>query len=220
MELMVAITIGLFITIGMTTFLANSLRSGSQLSAANRLNQEMRAIMTLMSRDLRRAGFWAVSENSVAAASDINPFDAVIISPSGDCILYSYDIDATNSAAPTNGTSGTTNELFGFKLNNEAVMVRIRGTNHNCASASDSVWETLTDTGLVKIETLTFTLDAPVDDLANPNRNVFYASGTSGPNIFRRTINITVKGCLKADTKVCQTITEKVRIENDLYRPS
>lgn len=214
-ELMVSITIGLFIALGITTLLANNLRSNTQLAAANRLQQEVRNVMSIMTRDIRRAGFWTVSENSVGIQLDINPFDSITIT--GSCILYSYDLDSSNSSSPTNGSNGT-NELFGFKMDSGSILTRIRGSNHTCQSGSDSIWEPLTDPSLTNFSTLNLNLDSELATGTSPN--VFYATGSTGANIFRRTINITLTACLRTDNSVCHTISEKVRVENDLYRPS
>ena len=109
-ELMIGLLIGLFITGGvLSVYIAISQSSSETLKQA-RLNQEMSAIMNVITNDLRRAGYW---EDAAANKPQDNPYmvfdssdhdnttalqvrDAsnnVFISDqaSGSCIIYSYD---------------------------------------------------------------------------------------------------------------------------------
>ena len=105
-ELMVALVIGLVLMLGLTTFLINNIRSNSDTLKAIRLNQEMRATMMLMSRELRRAGYWA------STASGTNPFQTMTTSTAG-CVLYSYDRNATASATVPSATKSSNSATLG-----------------------------------------------------------------------------------------------------------
>lgn len=201
-ELMVALTIGLFILLGLTTFLSNNLRSSAQLAAATRLNQEMRAIMTLMSRDLRRAGYWGNATSGIGATVALysNPFDAIDVATAG-CILYSYDLDE-------NGTL-TGSEQFGFLL--DSGTVKARSTSSGSPScASGAAWQPLSDPNTVTYSSLTFQVSSTKN----------YITGTAGPNATQRVVTVTLSGALKSDSTVKQTLTEQIKIENDLFQAS
>lgn len=201
-ELMVAITIGLFILLGLTSFLSNNLRSSAQLAASTRLNQEMRSIMTLMSRDIRRAGYWgnATSGIGVTVALFDNPFDDVNVSTAG-CILYNYDLNADGSL--------TGSEQFGFLLDNGTIRARSSSSGSpSCAASSD--WQPLSDPNTVTYTALTFSISATKN----------YITGTSGPNSTQRIVTVTLTGSLKSDSTVKQTLTEQIKIENDLFQAS
>lgn len=201
-ELMVAITIGLFILLGLTSFLSNNLRSSAQLSAATRLNQEMRSIMALMSRDIRRAGYWGNATSGIGVTVPLfdNPFDDVNVATAG-CILYSYDFDADGAL--------TGNEQFGFLLDGNTI--KARSTSSGSPScASSAAWQPLSDPNTVIYTALTFTVTSTKN----------YISGSSGANATQRVVTVTLSGSLKSDTSVKQTITETIKIENDLFQAS
>lgn len=142
-ELMVALVIGLLLMLGLTTFLINNIRSNSDTLKAIRLNQEMRATMMLMSRELRRAGYWA------STASATNPFQTMTTSTAG-CVLYSYDRNATAS------TTVPSDVQYGFLLASGAVYMRSGGSSYTCTPGANNVWEAVTDDHVTKISSLSF----------------------------------------------------------------
>ncbi|MCF8167758.1 MAG: prepilin-type N-terminal cleavage/methylation domain-containing protein, partial [Rhodoferax sp.] len=52
-EVMIAMGVGLFLLLGLTTFLTANLASNAANLQQNLLNSELRAVMTLMARDIR-----------------------------------------------------------------------------------------------------------------------------------------------------------------------
>ena len=142
-ELMVALVIGLLLMLGLTTFLINNIRSNSDTLKAIRLNQEMRATMMLMSRELRRSGYWS------STASATNPFQTMTTSTSG-CVLYSYDRNATAS------TTVPSDVQYGFLLASGAVYMRSSGSSYTCTPGANNVWEAVTDDHVTNISSLSF----------------------------------------------------------------
>ena len=57
-ELMVGVAVGLFVVLAASAIYLNATATGRDAAHANRLNQDMRAIMDVMVADVRRAGFW------------------------------------------------------------------------------------------------------------------------------------------------------------------
>ncbi|MBI3146786.1 MAG: prepilin-type N-terminal cleavage/methylation domain-containing protein [Pseudogulbenkiania sp.] len=204
-ELMVALGISLVLLLGMTRFLSTSLTSNASTMKAARLNQELRAIMLLISRDVRRAGYWgnASSGVGVGAASYSNPFGTVNTATAG-CILYSYDRDGDGSQ--------DSDEQYGVLLSSGVAMLRSGGTDYTCTLGANNSWEALSDSNVTSITTLTFSLNT-----SNPP---YYVSGSSGPNVVMRTVTITLAGQLKNDSSVKLTLTETVKLENDLFQAS
>jgi Tfp pilus assembly protein PilW len=202
-ELMVSLGLGLVLLLGMTSFLTTSLKSNTSTMKAARLDQELRAIMLLVSRDVRRAGYWgnASSGIGVGAASYSNPFGTVNTATAG-CILYSYDRNG-------DGSQGS-DEKYGVLLSSGTVMLRSGGSTYNCTPGANNTWEALSDSNVTSITTLTFSLAS----------TPYYQSGSSGPNVLSRTVTITLAGQLKSDSSVKQTLTETVKLENDLFQAS
>ncbi|NEX64583.1 prepilin-type N-terminal cleavage/methylation domain-containing protein [Noviherbaspirillum galbum] len=210
-EVLVASAIGLFLLLGLTTFMTNNLTSNANLQKAAALNQELRAIMSLVSRDVRRAGYWASPSYASGALSGIgagntysNPFSTINTATAG-CILYSYDRNG-------NGVLDST-EKFGFLLDSGVVQMRtnVGATAFDCTTDSGNAWGELSDSKNTRITALSFT---------ETDSSPIYLSGTAGPNIKVRRITITLTGQLKNDATVSQTLTETVRVENDLYSPT
>src|SRR5687768_8850758 len=55
-ELMISITLGLFVLSGLVYLTSSTINSNTQQLKTTRLNQELRALMHLVTRDMRRAG--------------------------------------------------------------------------------------------------------------------------------------------------------------------
>jgi len=210
-ELMMALGMGVFLLLGLTTFLTVSLKSNNDAVQLANLNQELRTIVTLMTRDIHRAGYWGSTSYSTGALSGIgagatyvNPFASVNTATAG-CILYSYDRNG-------NGIQDAA-EKFGFLLHNGAVMMRTSAgaTTYDCTTNAGNALDYLSDQKNIRITALTFSEVAsqPV-----------YMAGSSGPNIRIRRINITISGQRLDDTSITQTLTDTVKIENDLFSPS
>ena len=78
-ELLIGITLGLFITgAGITAFVVH-LRESRSLIAQSRLMQDLRATTDLITRDLRRAGYWG------DAAAGVWPRDPATGSSATSC---------------------------------------------------------------------------------------------------------------------------------------
>lgn len=225
-ELMVALTMGLFLLLGLTTFLSANLRGNADAVKLANLNQELRAIMTLMTRDIRRAGYWGSNGtlttgalgqlgagSSVYAASSGVIFATISGVPAAPatsgCILLSYDINKNSVQEDA--------EKYGFLLNNGAVMMRtgVGASTYDCTAAATNSWDFLSDPKSTFISALTFseTDSAPI-----------YMSGASGSNIKTRQITITItgqplNGAGSPDTTISQTLTETVKVNNDLFNP-
>ncbi len=229
-EAMIALTIGLFLLTGLVTFVTDSLSANENRLKMARLNQELRATMTLMAREIRRAGFWGSPSfalgplgNMGAGTTYVNPFMAPITITSGSsttttyggvyvppsstpgCILFSYDANG-------NGVLDTSNpdERYGFLLNDGVVYMRtgIGATLNDCTTSSGNAWGALTNGSDVYYQTLTF---------SGPASTVVYVNGSSGPNIQVRYVTITLTGQSKSDSSIQQTLTETVKLENDLF---
>lgn len=102
-EMMISLTVGLVILSGAIGLYASMVKSQSDNLAMTRLNQEMRAAMDLVVRDVRRAGYWAW------AGAAANPNATVKLSAAGG----SATVTALLSAAPFT-TFGA--DLVGLKL--------------------------------------------------------------------------------------------------------
>lgn len=212
-ELMISITVGLVVLAGVTAMFAHNVKASGDTLKTARLHQELQAVMSLMTRDLRRAGYWGNASSAIGSGtSNTNPFTLGNPSnfgaePAGSCITFSYDMDGDGNldvgsgAAPT----GDPDERLGFRLRSGAVQTRGRGTD-----CGGGWWEDITDTFATEITGLNLALatrSADIDGIAG------------GASIVVREVAITLSGRLRNDTAVSRTLQDRVRVHNDLYQP-
>src|SRR3990167_6939904 len=102
-ELMVALAINAIIFAALTTVFLSNLEHYRRLINMYRLDQDLQVAMNLMSRDIRRAGYWANANSDLGSSTNNNPFTAggtdITTGLSGACILFSYDHDLNGSVA-------------------------------------------------------------------------------------------------------------------------
>lgn len=197
-ELMVAIGVGLVVAAAITSLFISLVRSDSSNLKSIRLNQELRATMSLMTRDLRRAGFNNDAVDDVLASS-ANPFQQMTVGAGNDCIIYAYDENK-------DGVYVASDELFGFRLNGDAI-ARLNGAD--CAGGGTKI----TDDDLIAITE--FTVSDP--DLPGDVPEETVTPGKTVSGITTHQITFTLAGRLVSDTSVKRTITETVETRNVEY---
>lgn len=240
-ELMIGMTLGLFIVGGVLTVYIATVKSSGDTIKQSRLNQEMMTAMNIMANDIRRAGYWG---NATPETVATNPFSAsgnTILDvreastnttvnnygsgASGDCITYAYDVDEDGSVDD--------DEAFGFKLvGNDIYMRTTCAGGTACSAAAGDVddcakgtWTRITDPDTVQVNTLTFDMadsicvNATVEDDTGTvtDENDCYAnppsSGQSSAEIRKIDIGLTAE--LVDDSLVDASMNISVRVRND-----
>lgn len=72
-ELMIGLTLGLIIISGVLGIFSNTVKNQSDNLKISRLNQELRAIMDVMTRDIRRAGYWTLAADAARPRGALRP---------------------------------------------------------------------------------------------------------------------------------------------------
>lgn len=153
-EMLVGLLVGLVMVAAAGSIYISTFRGQTNNTKLVRLNQDLRTMMDIMARDIRRAGFVTSDPVTNFSALQTNPFftapdDLAIYS--GSCIVYSYNKDNDSPPVVDN------NERFGFRKTGTELQMRTSGTtNANC---TDGSWETITEP-LVEITGLTFALNS------------------------------------------------------------
>lgn len=260
-ELLVGMVVGLLVATGALGVLLLSLQAQDDNIKLARLNQDLRAMLDVMVRDIRRAGFATDYPETNLTFVEINPFfdstsanattDIAVYDYDGgndNCIVYSYNRDLDSEV--------DTNERLGFRLASDGDL-EIRGwgrTNENCSNWRE--WETFTEPE-VEITALTFNLTTTAslnvssmltdgdgdgcydgDDQSPGTASSSCKSGTYGNGlcdpgegcnnctrdgspdpacILIRKVDIALTGRLRDENSVVQTMSEQVRIRNDLF---
>lgn len=205
---MVSMVVGLLILAAVTGIFVSMLNSNNDNLKSTRLNQDLRSVMSLMTRNLRRAG---VDLQSAARANTSpvidNPFEVegvamdqvinVTSNQSGTadkCISFSYD----ELTSGTMGVRDDPSELFGYRWDETNETVESRQNGLSCAVAG---WEDMTDSSLILIKNLNFA-------------DTVTASGLPGLKPVRE-VTITLQGQLTSDSSVSRTLIETINIRNN-----
>lgn len=205
-EILVSLAAGMIVLTAVVGVMISSNKTNVDSLRMTRLNQELRAAMSLMTRDIRRSmylGDWSerIKVNPNATPRDnVGNFTRVSI-PEAGCILYSYDVDPNTAANDLSNATLDANENFGFQLKDGAVK---RGTT--VTGCNGGTWEEITDPQTVTITALTFTLN-------DTEQCVTTAGG-----VHKKELQITLRGRLAGDATVTREIVDGVRVRNDDYQ--
>jgi prepilin peptidase dependent protein B len=166
-ELLIGMLVGLVVIAGGINVFITSVKGQTDNIKLSRLNQDMRTMMDIMARDIRRAGFVTSDPATNLASLQNNPFfddttsgstTELGIYNSNTCIVYAYNRD--DDSPPFVDSD----ERLGFRLNNGELEMRISGdTNEDC---SDGDWQSITEAE-VEITGLTFTLTSTTLDVSS-----------------------------------------------------
>lgn len=215
-ELMVATAIGLFIMVGSISLFITNLGNMRRLNVEARINQDMRATMELITRDLRRAGYWANSVSGTIATGTNNVTTSNVYAAVTPGAYVSGTSNATkiayNFARDANDVLNN-EEQFGFQLNLGVIEMQ---------TSTTSGWQPITDGDLINISTFTITpveTRLPVGDICMKPCAAGSVSpeGTACPTLTVREYNVLLRGSSKTDTKVTRELRSSVRVRNDQF---
>lgn len=227
-ELMVALALGLIVSIAIVAFTMSSFRSNGQFVLSARLTQELRNTMDLMTRDLRRAGYneSAMSAMGGGSASPFAPMSILTSHTEGggeaDCIIYAYD--------RKEGTAGVLDVSNGEVRGIRRKSVKVNGvdvgvieyaessgsnkpkcdgdtadyTEFPPACDTTSTWCSLSDPSILNITSLTLT----------------DSGSTIGTSLALREIGVKLEGQLRNDTSYTRVVDTSVRVRSDCYDPT
>jgi prepilin-type N-terminal cleavage/methylation domain-containing protein len=208
-ELLVALAVNLILLLALTSMYSSNVGHFNEVQKIDILNQQMQSAMQLMTRDIRRAGYWNNAVSDLNTAHNNNPFMApgadLSVNGSNNCILFSYDYNSDNTL-PSISTS-VDDERSGYRLVSQTLQARPRGAAFDCGAAS-SAWENIIDPTLITITNLTFTLNTTQVPV-----------GATSDYILIRSVDISMTGQLVSNASVSKTLTQHVRIRNDKYVP-
>lgn len=206
-ELLTALAINLVLFGGLITIFLSNLNHYRTSINSNRLNQQMQTAMMLMAKEIRRAGYWSNAQNDIGTGTNNNPFMVsgtdITIGSGNSCILFTYDSN-DNGTLPSI-TSSSDDERYGFRLSGQTLQTRPYGAAFDCTAAANA-WENVTDSNVIQITTLTFTLNEST-----------IATGPGAKTLIQRSVDISMTGRLTSDNTITKTITQHVRLMNDKF---
>jgi type IV pilus assembly protein PilW len=202
-EMMVGITVGLFVVAAASMLVSMQLNDNRRLLLETQVQQDLRASLDIITRELRRAGFWSQAEMGVW-------------SPTTGAAQRNIYV----GASPTGGNAGVTFNYrrldgavgpYGYDLSGGAIRTLLAGAG----------WQDLTDKNVLNIESLQVVADnSAVVRLQCPKvcpsppplgQPVNYC----WPTIGVRSFIVTITGSAVSDATVRRTVQSRVRLRND-----
>ena len=204
-EILVALVAGLIVVGSVLAFTVSSVTSNAENIRATRLAQELRGAITLVTREIRRAGYNLDAAETVATSSFANEFDDMDIE--ADCIVIAYDdpvIDVPNAdALPDAG------EITGFRRvetgGNGVLEVNVGLDAVDCDDPAGT-WVEVTNPADVDLTAFT---------IADSSTTVETGTPGTDPSVTIRAIDITMSMALETDPATVRTSHERIRIRAD-----
>jgi prepilin peptidase dependent protein B len=207
-ELLIGITIGLFIVGASVTALLTHLRESRSLIAQSRLMQDLRAATELMARDLRRVGYWGAADHGVwhrestnAHGPAVNPYTALATTTSPvPAVTFRYSRDTVENDLVDD------NEQFGYRLRNGVLELQL-GT---------SPWQAMTDITGMKVTRFDITPTEQLRSLAGSCTAPCPSSDTNcPPKLLVRSLMLTLTAQGIGESTVERSVRTSVRLRND-----
>lgn len=221
-ELMIAGVIGLIALASILTVYGTTTKQNHlQLETAH-LHQQVHGMLHLMSRDIRRSGFWSFDAQSQHAFA--NPFQKppnqlrVSAHPGeapGSCLLLAYDLDSDGlvgiGKCPRGQCSTNTDddnvEQFGYRLRSGSLQSRYGGSKFSCDSG---FWQALSDPA-VEVTQLQFTPNRNCLNLTDKTR----ACDGRSTQLIQQAIQIDVSAQVVKKPRTTVSFSQWVRARND-----
>jgi len=174
------------------------------LLVESRLMQDLRAAADLLTRDLRRAGYWgeatAAMWQPATSTPAANPYIAIApAAAASDTVSFRYSRDSSENNAVD------LNEQFGFRLR-KGVIEMLLGSG----------WQAMTDAGTMVVVSFSVTPAVQEIVLQDLCEKTCASGGTDCmPRQQVRSLAVAITGRSTADSNVVRSVRSNVRLRND-----
>ncbi len=199
-ELMVATALGLFLMSGIVTMMFEGAKASRHALLEAQLRQSLVTAMSVISGELRRAGYWGRAGVASGAGETGAYAPLRLIAP--DCLLYVYDQEGDD--ADGNPDAG---DRHGLRLSAGALQIKTSDPTCGdtpCTTCTSGHWLALSDPQTVTITGLDF--DETFHTLA---------FGDDGHAVVVRAFRVTLSGRLKRAPDVSHRLHAWVDVRND-----
>lgn len=203
-ELLIGLAVGLFIVAAATSLLTGNLRENRSLIIESRLMQDLRTAADMITRDLRRAGYWAGATAGVRSADSApvlsNPYVDLAVAGSADNVTFRFSRDEVENHTVDG------NEQFGYRLRNGSIEMQLGAGN----------WQALTDATTLTITEFRVTPTVEEISLASfCSAPCPSGSATCPPRQQVRSLAVQISARANSDARVTRSVRSQVRLRND-----
>ena len=205
-ELMVGVTIGLFILAGASLVLTTQLGDNRRLLLESQVQQDLRSTVDLISREIRGAGYWGDAHKQVWKATAVNPYSAgpLVATSSNTSLVYYSSLDWNEN------NSIDSNEFGGFRR----VVNASTGIGTVEVQLGSGNWQQLTDPAVLTVTQ--FSLVPNTAEVTVPAS----VPGGAPLKLCARDVVLTIVVQAVHDTAVRRSISNRIRLRNDVVKAS
>ena len=207
-ELMIGLLVTSVIIAGVMGLYVSMLKSSNSLINIGHLDRQLHSVISIMSSDIQRAGYWSQAETSSTNPFMVTGNSDLFVSAGNDCILLTYDHDRDGTLPSI--SASVDDERYGYRLVGGIIQFRPRGSPFGCTAPANT-WQNLTDPNAITVTQ--FTLAKNEDDID------IDGAGPDTAKITLRNVMITLSGQLVSDATASETLQQTVRVYNDKYTP-
>ena len=211
MELLVASSLSLVVTMTMISLMSNSLASTSRIIKMTKLTDDLRITMQMMTRDVRRTNYSAdavlcFANPDCAVDGTISWSGDVEISDGGDCFVFQLDRDFDGDM--TENAAGA----FRRSVQNGVGAIEMWVGDAVPLCTADSVdWVLVTDPNDIAITAFS------VDDGLSYDEVIWDDAEGSQYQQKVRKLRFRISGELTADARIKRDIEDVIKLRNNLY---
>jgi prepilin peptidase dependent protein B len=223
LEALISLALSTIVIIGMVVLMGNSMGTTNRITQMAQLNDELRNVMSLMTRDVRRANYSAASVlcyGNAGCGSATAVGDMVV---EDGCLIFQLDRAGTGDA--TNDSKG------GFRLIDDGgvgviqMWVNAAADVPGCDDGDDAAgWLAVTDPNIVDIVAFT------INDDRSLEKEIFQDSGESSYIQRQRELNLQIEGELVLEQGMGWTagddeqmtrrrVQDIIKVRNDYLTP-
>jgi prepilin peptidase dependent protein B len=226
-EVMVALAASMVVIGAVVAFAASMSQATAQSVRYSRINQDVRASMDLITRELRRAGSNVQAIRQVGRGQTSIEFSDILVGSEdgdvlGECVMFGYD--SIENGVPRTPGAVDDAEWRGFRRSETAGrgFIEMRrgggGIGERCDS-DDHDWVRITDPSLIDITLLEFDLEPSFRAIGDQMPDPGNPAAMLDLWVEVRIIDIRMEARLVSDPDVVRTSQQRVRVRADRMWP-
>lgn len=234
METMIALALSVVVTSAMVVLMGNSVGTSNRITQMTQLTDELRNVMSMMTRDVRRANYsstaifcygnascsehaWSRQTGSASAVGDM------LVET--DCLIFQLDRLENLDGDATNDSKGGFRRVVESDVGIIQMWVNSAADAPACDDATNANgWMAVTDPNIIDITAFT------IDDSMSAEKSIFQQAGTTSYTQRQRQLLLAVEGELVLEQRmgwnqtdnplmVQRRVEDVISVRNDFLTP-